>query len=136
MFAQPADLESVGKIGSRMQRNRKWVLIFAMVSFVRTGVPAPATPAPRRIEITASRFAFDPPAVTLKKDETVVLVLKSTDVTHGIRVRDLGLDVKASKDRPGEVSFTPHKAGDFIGSCSVFCGARHGSMKISFHVVN
>ena len=74
--------------------------------------------------------------VTLKKGEPVVLVLKSNDVPHGIRVRELGLDVKVSKGGSAEARFTPNQVGDFVGHCSVFCGAGHGSMSIAFHVVN
>lgn len=96
---------------------------------------APSASSSRRIEIDARRFAYDPEVVTLKKDETVLLVLKSQDVTHGLRIRELGLDLKASKDKPAEELFTPRKTGDFVGHCSVFCGAKHGTMKITFRVV-
>ena len=100
------------------------------------GVRTQAAPtAPPRVEITARRFAFEPDAVTFKEGKTVLLVLKSVDVTHGLRIRALGLDLKASKGKPGEVLFTPRKVGDFVGRCSVFCGAKHGTMKITFHVV-
>jgi len=97
--------------------------------------PAPASQTPRRVEITAKRFQFDPEAITLKKGEPVVIILTSLDVPHSIRFRDLGVEVKASKGKPGEVSFTPEKTGDFIGHCAVFCGAQHGSMTITLHVV-
>ncbi len=40
--------------------------------------------APRRIEVTAKRFTFDPGEITLKKGQPVVLVVKSADVAHGI----------------------------------------------------
>lgn len=90
---------------------------------------------PRRIEVTAERFDFAPGDITLKKGEPVVLVLKSADVPHGIRIRELGLEVKASKEKPGEVEFTPQKDGDFVGHCSVFCGSKHGSMTLRLHVV-
>jgi cytochrome c oxidase subunit II len=90
---------------------------------------------PRQIEIVAKRFSFDPGVITLKKGEPVVLVLKSTDVPHGLRFRELGVDVKASKGKPGLVRFTPEKTGDFLGHCSVFCGVSHGSMTMVLHVV-
>ena len=90
---------------------------------------------PRRIEVTAKRFSFDPAQLTLKKGEPVVLVLKSLDVAHGLRFRELGVDVKVGKGGTSEVQFTPEKAGDFVGHCSVFCGGGHGSMKLTLHVV-
>lgn len=115
---------------------RRPMLILLYLVFILAGPVAVAAPAtPRRIEITARRFAFDPNNITLKEGEPVDLVLKSLDVTHGLRIRELGLDLKASKDKPAEILFTPHQTGDFIGHCSVFCGAKHGSMMMTFHVV-
>ncbi len=52
---------------------------------------APASP--RRVEVTARRYAFDPGKVTLKKGEPVILVLKSLDVPHGLRIRELGVEM-------------------------------------------
>ena len=89
----------------------------------------------RHIEVTATRFSFEPSTVTLKKGEPVVLILKSLDVPHGLRVRELDIDVKASRGSTAELRFTPQAAGEFVGHCSVFCGAGHGSMQLTFEVV-
>ncbi len=97
---------------------------------------APAENTPRHIEVTAKRFAFVPAEITLKKGEPVDLVLKSTDVPHGLRFRELNVDVKVSKGGTSEVHFTPNLTGTFIGHCSVFCGAGHGSMALKLHVVD
>lgn len=90
---------------------------------------------PHRVEVTAKRFSFDPGVLTVRKGEPVILVLKSADVAHGLRFRELGVDVKAGKGATSEVHFTPEKTGDFVGHCSVFCGSGHGSMKLTLHVV-
>lgn len=90
----------------------------------------------RRIEITARRFTFDPGVITLRKGESVVLVLKSADVAHGLRIRELGIDLKVPKGGSTQVQFTPDKVGDFVGHCSVFCGVGHGTMMLTVHVVN
>lgn len=119
-----------------MRRHPALILISLAFVIVGEGVPTASTSStPRRIEITAKRFAFDPDSITLKKGETVLLALNSLDTTHGLRIRELGLDLKASKGKPAEKLFTPRKVGDFVGHCSVFCGAKHGTMKITFHVV-
>jgi cytochrome c oxidase subunit II len=110
-------------------------LFLAIVASVAVERRAASESAPRRIEIIAKRFNFEPGEITLIKGEPVVLVLKSADVSHGLRIREVGLEVKASKERPGEAQFTPQKDGDFVGHCSVFCGARHGSMSFTLHVV-
>jgi cytochrome c oxidase subunit II len=94
-----------------------------------------AQAAPQRIEITAKRFSFTPGEITLKKGQPVVLVLKSMDVGHGLRIRDLGVDMKVKAGQTAEVTITPDKVGDFVGHCSVFCGSGHGSMAITLHVV-
>lgn len=94
-----------------------------------------AQEAPRRIEITAKRFSFTPGEITLKKGQPVVLVLKSADVAHGLRFRELNLNVRVNKGGTAELNFTPDKIGDFVGHCSVFCGPGHGGMMLTLHVV-
>jgi cytochrome c oxidase subunit 2 len=115
-------------------------LLFAVLAGLLLGAkflyqPAEAQTAPQRVEVTAKRFSFEPAEITLKKGEPVVFVLKSADVAHGIRIRELNLDVKVGKGGTSEVNFTPDKTGDFTGHCSVFCGTGHGSMKLIIHVV-
>ena len=99
------------------------------------GPLAAAQGEPQRIEITAKRFTFTPGEITVKLGQPVVLVLRSADVAHGLRFRDFGVDVKVKAGQTAEVRFTPDKAGDFIGHCSVFCGEGHGSMILKLHVV-
>jgi len=96
---------------------------------------ARAQAAPRRVEITARQFLFKPGKITVKVGQPVVLVLKNLDVGHGLRIRDLGIDIKVKAGEMAEVTFTPNKTGDFIGHCFVFCGSAHGSMIFTFHVV-
>ena len=91
--------------------------------------------APKTINITAHRFTYDPDEITLKKGEPVVLVVKSEDVPHGLRIKELNVDLKIPAHGTAQAQFTPDKAGDFVGQCSVFCGSGHGSMKITLHVV-
>ena len=106
-----------------------------MVTGLSTSI-ARAETTPRRVEITAKRFAFQPGEITLKKGEPVVLVLKSADVAHGLRIRDLNVAVKVDAHGTAEVNLTPQKTGDFIGHCYVFCGSGHGSMSFTLHVVD
>lgn len=119
---------------------KRWMLqalvggMMAMLVFSSPGIWAQA--APQRIEVTAKRFAFSPAEITVKRGQPVVLVLKSEDVGHGIRFRELNVNVKVKAHGTSEVQFTPEKTGDFVGHCSVFCGAHHGSMIIRLHVVD
>jgi cytochrome c oxidase subunit 2 len=97
---------------------------------------AHAQAAPKRIEITAKQFNFEPAEITLKKGQPTVIVLKSADVGHGLRIRELNVAVKVDKGGTAEVQFTPDKTGDFVGHCIVFCGPGHGSMALKVHVVD
>lgn len=113
------------------------VLLFA-TSIIAASNPysTQAQPAPQRIEVSAKRFAFSPSVLTLKQGQRVVLVLKSEDVPHGIRLKELGIDTKAEKGKTSEFSFTPKITGTFVAHCAVFCGAGHGTMTLTIHVVD
>lgn len=88
------------------------------------------------IEVTAKRFAFDPPSITLKKGQPVELVLESLDVAHGLRFREPNVEIKVGKGGKSEVTFTPTATGTYVGHCSVFCGMGHGTMTFTIRVVD
>jgi cytochrome c oxidase subunit II len=90
---------------------------------------------PRTINITAHRFTYEPDEITLIKGEPVVLVLKSEDVSHGLGIHEVNVELKVPAHGTTQVQFTPDKTGDFIGHCLVFCGSGHGSMAFKLHVV-
>jgi cytochrome c oxidase subunit II len=111
------------------------ILCAGLIVATMAGPHARAQEAPQRIEISAKRFAFTPGEITLKKGQPVVLVLKGMDAGHGLRIRDLGVDLKVKAGGTAEVTITPDKTGDFVGHCSVFCGSGHGTMAFTVHVV-
>jgi cytochrome c oxidase subunit 2 len=110
--------------------------LLLLTAFCASGAGSAASQdsAPRRVEIVAKRFSFQPAEVTLKKGEPVVLILSSKDVTHGIKFQELSLEAEIKKDTPKELAFTPTEAGDYVGHCSHFCGEGHGSMMLTLHV--
>lgn len=118
---------------------KKAFFLFLFAGVLATGVfsmrPAQAQIAPQTIVIEAHRFTYSPAEITLKKGQPVVLVLKSLDVAHGLRFRDLNISIKVKAGGTTETQFTPDKTGDFIGHCSTFCGSGHGSMMFKLHVV-
>ena len=89
---------------------------------------------PRRVEVVAKRFDFTPSEITLKKGEPVILVLTSKDVQHGLKLDAFNQVVIAKKGQSSQVQFTPGEAGTFVAQCASFCGAGHGSMKLTVHV--
>jgi cytochrome c oxidase subunit II len=110
--------------------------VFLAVVYLVWSIPAGHAQSPRRIEITAKRFTYDPDTITLKKGEPVVLVLHSVDVAHGLKIDAFNIksdDIKKGKET--EVAFTPTETGHFEGQCAHFCGKGHGSMKLQIDVV-
>lgn len=86
------------------------------------------------ISITAQRFSFTPNEITLKKGQAVTLMIQTKDVSHGLRIEDLGVLTDIKKGQASEVKFTPDKTGTFEGKCAHFCGKGHGSMTMTVHV--
>ena len=98
-------------------------------------IPTGRAQSPRRIEIIAHRFTFSPDTITLKKGEPVVLVLRSDDVTHGLKVPELKIKTEIKKGKDTEIPITPTETGHFVGKCAHFCGKGHGSMTLQIDVV-
>ena len=90
---------------------------------------------PRVIPITAKKFEYDPPELTLKLNEPVVFQLKSLDVVMGFSVPDFGVRGTIIPGQVTEVAMTPTKTGEFIFLCDVFCGSGHENMGGTMHVV-
>lgn len=86
------------------------------------------------IIVHARRYEFKPSNITLKEGQQIKLVFISDDVTHSLTVEQLDLEVNIKKNHSSEVLLTPSKVGNFVGECSIYCGAGHDRMKIVFHV--
>lgn len=113
----------------------KPAVFLAAIFFVWSLAAGRAEP-PRRIEIIAKRFTYDPDVITLKRGQPVVLVMHSSDVAHGLKVEELNIksdEIKKGKET--EIQFTPQDVGHYEGQCAHFCGTGHGSMKLQIEVV-
>src|SRR5258705_13764074 len=62
---------------------------------------------PVEIKVTAKRFEFDPPTITVQKGKPVKLVITSADVDHGIKLEEFGINQKVPAKQTINVSFTP-----------------------------
>jgi cytochrome c oxidase subunit II len=129
-------LHSVEDFRMKMKLALPTVLVAILIAALLSVPSVHSQTAPHQIDVTAKKFNFAPAEITVKKGQPVVIVLKSVDVAHGLRFRDLGVNVKVDKGKTGELAFTPTKTGDFVGACSVFCGSGHGRMKLTLHVVD
>ena len=94
-----------------------------------TSTAAQPTGAVHEIQVTASKYKFDPGEIHVKKGETVKLILTATDHDHGIKLDEFHINQKIQKGTPATVEFVADKAGTFSFKCSVFCGIGHGGMK-------
>ena len=110
------------------------VALIAIIAGARLMSHAQEQEQPRRIEIVAQRFYFTPSEITLKKGQPVILSLTSKDVQHGLKLDAFNQVLIAPKGQTKQVEFTPTEAGTFIAQCASFCGAGHGSMKLTVHV--
>jgi cytochrome c oxidase subunit 2 len=93
-----------------------------------SALPGEHAAGERTVPVVARRFAFDPPTITLKRGEPVVLELRSLDRLHGFSAPALGLDAQIPPDTVTHLRFTPDRAGTFPVHCHVFCGEGHEGM--------
>ena len=83
----------------------------------------------QEFQITAERFQFSPRTIEVNQGDTVRLVVRSVDVTHGFRID--GHDVEAlipGGGGPVTVEFVAARAGRYQFMCTNYCGLGHGGM--------
>jgi cytochrome c oxidase subunit II len=109
----------------------RFLPLLLVPALVVTASAADRPEEPHAIVITAKRFEFVPSTITLKKGETVKLVVTSEDVTHGFFLRPLKIDTDLTPGETQQITVTPQSAGTFTAICHHFCGAGHGNMKLT-----
>ena len=111
-------------------RNIRWsgAITLAALLMVR-GTVAADRPV-HEIQISASRYAFDPVTIQVSAGEPVRIVIRSKGGVHGFSIPTLKIDVQVPKSGdPVMVEFTAPAAGRYEIACSEFCGSGHGQMK-------
>ena len=84
------------------------------------------------VQIVASRFTFEPAIVQVVAGESVRIVVRSKDGTHGFSIPKLKIDLRVpDSGDPVTAEFTAPAAGAYEIACSEFCGRGHGQMKAS-----
>jgi cytochrome c oxidase subunit II len=84
----------------------------------------------KNVDITASKFQFEPATITVAQGDRVRLRLHSIDRTHAFAIK--AFRVKALIPKAGEtitVEFVADRAGSFDFTCAEYCGTGHGGMK-------
>ena len=114
-----------------MQRaSTRWIVViggFALAGW-GLGTLAVAQLAPRRIEMTATKFMFDRAEIRVRKGERATLVLTTPDFVHGFSVPELATRVDAVPGRTVEIALPTDRAGRFVFLCDNFCGDGHDRM--------
>ena len=84
----------------------------------------------KTIDVTASRFQFEPATISVVQGDSVRLRLHSADRSHAFAIK--AFRVKALIPKGGEtvtVEFVAGQAGTFAFTCSEYCGTGHSEMK-------
>jgi cytochrome c oxidase subunit 2 len=84
----------------------------------------------KTIDVTASRFQFEPATISVAQGDNVRLRLHSVDRSHAFAIK--AFRVKALIPNGGEtvtVEFVADQAGTFAFTCSEYCGTGHSEMK-------
>jgi len=95
------------------------------------GQPIVAADRPvHEVQIVASRYTFEPATIQVVAGESVRLVVRSKDGTHGFAIPKLKIDLRIpDSGDPVTSEFTAPAAGEYEIACSEFCGRGHGQMK-------
>jgi polyferredoxin/plastocyanin len=83
----------------------------------------------REVVIEARRFGFNPSIIRVRRGETVRLILKSMDVTHGLALEAYGISLFAIPGKERQTEFVATRAGRFVFLCSMVCGRFHPLMR-------
>ena len=91
--------------------------------------PATAS-APTVIEVTATRFAFEPSRIEVVEGDHVRLLVRSGDGVHGIGIKKFKVETVVPRGgEPVTVDFVASVTGSFPIVCSEYCGKGHDAMK-------
>src|SRR5579863_1566040 len=102
---------------------RRRILPVLTAAVIVGATPAAADRPAREVQIVASRFAFEPSTVPVSAGESIRLVVRSKDGTHGLAIPKLHIDARIPKTgEPVTVDFVAPPAGKYEIACSEFCG--------------
>ena len=111
------------------------LLLFLAAGFFATpSVSSTAHPVSRIVTVDASMTGFKPAVVHVEPGDRVTLVLRSTDVVHGLQLDGYGVSLTADPGQPASATFVAGRAGTFRFRCSITCGSLHpfliGSLEV------
>ncbi len=125
LLGEPTVTERTSKVVVIEMTSRLWR--FDVVSLKPTG-SATFSSNP-----STGRFANT--TITVHKDDTIILRIKSLDVTHGFGLEEFNVNVVIAPGQVTEVEFVASKTGTYTFFCTVFCGTGHPNHKGTLIVV-
>lgn len=82
--------------------------------------------------VIAKQWEFDPSVIEVNQGDTVIIRLRSADVSHGLFIEgyDIGTAIITKEGWPREkvIKFVADKPGVFTFRCNVTCGPYHPFM--------
>ena len=91
--------------------------------------------APRVIEVTAKRYAYEPSTIEVTEGERVRLQVKSADGVHGLQIKKFKVNKLIPRGgEPVTIEFIASAPGTYEILCSEECGDGHDSMQGSLVV--
>lgn len=88
----------------------------------------------KEIKLEAFQYGFSPDPIVVKKDDIVKFEITTRDVTHGVYIKEYGINVSVKQGETKRIEFLADRAGKFDIICSVYCGPGHSKMKGTFIV--
>ena len=105
------------------------VVLLLLTPSAHATVAQPAA-EPRRVEIVARRFAFEPSRITVVTGEPIELALRSGDGVHGLEIKKLKIKEQIPRgETVVRIRFIAPAPGTYPIACSEYCGANHDDMK-------
>lgn len=86
-------------------------------------------PETKEFNVIAKQWDFSPSTITVNEGDSVILNIKSIDVTHGFAIPEFGVSEQLVSGNNVKIEFTADKKGTFSFFCNVFCGSGHGGMR-------
>jgi cytochrome c oxidase subunit 2 len=116
---------------------RLTLLVLALIPAATSpGAMSRQAPAPRVVEVTAERFEFWPPEITVTQGEEIELRIQSADTIHGFHIVGTNTSLIVPKRGKGEAvaMFSATTPGRYTIECNRMCGAGHHFMRATLIV--
>ena len=107
---------------------RAWIMAAAFLAAAGVTAWNVTASGPQLIKITAKRYEFSQPEITVKKSVPIIIEITALDRPHGFNLPEFDVRGDALPGETTRVVFTPDKAGTFEFLCDLFCGEHHDTM--------